>query len=125
LRHRHAVLRSPYFLHGLEEPAEGIRDIAWFDASGEVTSSDSWNNAEERTLVLRRARRDDDGSVTILSVLFNATAEKHQFRLPPPHWATRIVLDSAAPEAPERDLEGEEISVAPRSLVLALAMRAG
>lgn len=125
LRHRHAVLRSPYFLHGLEEPAEGVSDIAWFDASGEVISSESWNNAEERTLVLRRARRDDDGSVTILSVLFNATAEKHRFRLPPPRWATRIVLDSAAPEAPERDLEGEDISVAPRSLVLALAMRAG
>ena len=34
LRRRHAVLRSPRFLHGQEELAPGVRDIAWFDASG-------------------------------------------------------------------------------------------
>ncbi len=124
LRHRHAVLRSPYFLHGLEFPADGIPDIAWFDASGEIVSNDSWNNAEDRCLALRRARGNDDGSVTMLTALFNAGTEEQRFRLPPPQWPTRIVLDSAAPGAPERDLNEEEIAVAPRSVVVALATKA-
>ena len=34
------------FLHGQEMPADGVSDIAWFDASGELVSSDSWNDVE-------------------------------------------------------------------------------
>ncbi len=122
LRHQHAVLRAPYFLHGREEPAEGVSDIAWFDPSGEIVSNDSWNNPEERGLVLRRAG-GNNGSATILTAFFNSAAEERLFRLPPPRWPTRIVLDSNAPEAPERDLEGEEIVVAPRAVVVALSHR--
>jgi glycogen operon protein len=123
LRHRHAVLRAPYFLHAREEPAEGVSDIAWFDPSGEIVSNDSWNNPEERGLVLRRASGGNGGSVTILTALFNPAAEERRFRLPPPRWPTRVVLDSSVPEAPEHDLEGEEIIVTPRAVVVALAHR--
>ncbi len=125
LRHRHPVLRSPYFLHGREFPAEGVPDISWFDASGEIVSDESWNNAEDRCLALRRAGPNEDGSVTILTAFFNSGVESCHFRLPQPRWPTRIVLDSAAPEAPERDVEGEEIVVEPRSVVLALATKEG
>ena len=124
LRHRHAVLRSPYFLHGREFPAENVPDISWFDASGEIVSDESWNNAEDRCLALRRASSDDDGSVTILTAFFNSGEAECRFRLPEPRWPTRIVLDSAAPEAPEHDLQEAEITVGPRSVVLALATRA-
>jgi glycogen operon protein len=123
LRHRHAVLRAPYFLHGREEPAEDVSDIAWFDPSGEIVSNGSWDNPEERALVLRRAGGNDDGSVMILTAFFNPAAEERRFRVPPPRWPTRVVLDSTAPDAPERDLEGEEIVVAPRAVVVALAHR--
>jgi isoamylase len=123
LRHRHPVLRSPYFLHGRDFPAEGVPDIAWFDASGEIVSPDSWNKAEDRCLALRRAGPNDDGSITMLTAFFNSGTAACQFLLPEPHWPTRIVLDSAAPDAPERDLEGMEILVGPRSVVLALATR--
>ncbi|HQS18777.1 glycogen debranching protein GlgX [Reyranella sp.] len=122
LRHKHPVLRAPRFLHGLEHPAEGVADIAWFDASGEVVSTDSWNNVEDRCLVLRRASFDG-GSVTMLTAFFNAGATEHKFVLPQPRWPTRIVLDSAAPEAAERDLQEDELMVGPRSVVLALATR--
>jgi pullulanase/glycogen debranching enzyme len=122
LRHKHAVLRAPRFLHGLEHPAEGVADIAWFDASGEVVSTDSWNNAEDRCLVLRRASVDG-GSVTMLTAFFNAGSREHKFVLPQPRWPTRIVLDSAVPEAAERDLQEDELMVGPRSVVLALATR--
>jgi len=123
LRHKHAVLRAPRFLHGLEHPAEGIADIAWFDATGDVVSTDSWNNAEDRCLVLRRASRDN-GSVTLLTAFFNADSAEHSFILPQPRWPTRIVLDSSVPEAPERDLQEDELMVGPRSVVLALATKA-
>jgi hypothetical protein len=33
-----------------------------------------------------------------------------------------VLLDSAAPDAPERDLDGEEIAVAARSVVLTLSL---
>ena len=71
---------------------------------------------------MRRAG-GNNGSATILTAFFNSAAEERLFRLPPPRWPTRIVLDSNAPEAPERDLEGEEIVVAPRAVVVALSHR--
>ena len=62
-------------MHGQDELVDGIRDIAWFDASGELVSNDSWNNPKERRLVLRRAGRNGDGAVSILTAFFNATGE--------------------------------------------------
>ncbi|HYX01932.1 MAG TPA: glycogen debranching protein GlgX [Reyranella sp.] len=121
LRHRHAVLRSPRFLHGQEELAPGVRDIAWFDASGEPVSPDSWNNPEERRFVLRRAGRDDDGTVELLTAYFNASGDKHSFRRPAPGLPARLLIDSGDPEAPERDLGGEDVPVGPRSVVLTLS----
>jgi glycogen operon protein len=118
LRHHHAVLRAPRFLHGQDEVAPGIRDIAWFDASGEQVSNESWNNPEERRLVLRRAGRNGDRKVSILTAFFNATAEPQRFHLPPPGLPARLLLDSDAPDAPERDLDGEEIVVGAHSVVL-------
>jgi isoamylase len=118
LRHRHVVLRAPRFLHGQHELTPGISNIAWFEASGEPVSNDSWNNPEERRLVVRRAGRNGDGKVSILTAFFNATAEDHNFRLPPPGLPARLLLDSAQPDAPERDLDGEEIVVGARSVVL-------
>jgi isoamylase len=121
LRHRHAILRAPRFLHGQEELAQELRDIAWFDASGELVSTDSWNDPEERCLVLRRAGKNGDGLVTVLTAFFNASGEDHTFRLPPPRWPTTIALDSAAPDAPERLQEGDELLVAAHSVVVALS----
>ena len=77
----HPVLRSPHFLHGQEELAPGIFDIAWFDSVRRTVSQRSWNNPEER-----RAGRcgaphaTDDGTVSILTLFLNPTAEDR--RLP-------------------------------------------
>ena len=40
LRHENPVLRCRHFLHGKDEPAPGILDIAWFDTHGEIISSE-------------------------------------------------------------------------------------
>jgi glycogen operon protein len=123
LRHRHAVLRSPRFLHGQEELAPGVRDIEWFDSSGKPVTTDSWNNPEERRLVLRRAGRNGDGLVSVLTAFFNASAEEHTFLVPPPGLPSRLLIDSADPDGPERELETEHLVVGARSVVLVLATR--
>ncbi|MBL6653999.1 MAG: glycogen debranching enzyme GlgX, partial [Reyranella sp.] len=123
LRRRHAVLRAPHFLHGQDKVIDGIGDIAWFDAGGQQVSTDSWNDPGEQRLALRRASRNGDGAISILTAFFNATAEDHRFRLPPPGLPTRLLLNTANPDAEESDLEVEEIVVGARSIVLTLSSR--
>jgi len=118
LRHRHPVLRCASFLHGKDQPAPDVLDIAWFDEHGQVLSPEAWNNPKERTLVLRRAEPAPDGSVPILTCLFNPTAEERTFKLPPPRLPTQLLLDSAAPAAAEHPLDGETVAVKARSVVL-------
>ena len=122
VRRRYAVLRCRNFLHGKDEPAPGVRDIEWFDTRGEIISEQAWNNGEERILAVRRAATEHDGTIPILTLLLNPTAEPVRFRLPGPRLPTRILIDSATPDAPERDIEGEEIEVAGRSAVLTISI---
>jgi isoamylase len=118
LRHRHPILRCANFLHGRDKPAPDVMDIAWFDEQGEVVSHEAWNDPRERTLVLRRAATAADGTVPILTCLFNPTPEDRTFKLPPPQLPTRLLLDSADPAGPERDIMGDQLSVSARSVVL-------
>ena len=118
LRHENPVLRCRHFLHGKEEPAPGIPDIAWFDTHGEIISSDSWNNPEKRLFAVRRASKNDDGTVPILTMFMNPSDKDRVFRLPTPNLTTRLLIDSAEPGKPEADISGEEITVAARSVVL-------
>jgi isoamylase len=122
LRHQYPVLRCRHFLHGKDEPAPGVLDIQWFDVHGNVISDGSWNNGEERVLALRRASRNADGSVPILSLYLNPTAHEVRFRIPPPELPTRLLIDSGAPDAPERDITGDEIAVAARSAALTISV---
>ena len=118
LRHRHPILRCANFLHGKEQPAPNVLDIAWFDEQGQIISAEAWNNPAERTMVLRRAAPAPDGSVPILTCLFNPTPEDRAFRLPPPQLRATLLLDSAEPGATERLLEGDTVTVKARSLVV-------
>jgi isoamylase len=117
LRHRHPILRSIRFLHGKDEPSPGLLDITWFDERGLTLSPDDWNNAHGRLLALRRAARQEDGSVTFLTTFFNSTDDDHRFKLLEPHLPMRLLFDSASPDAAERDIEGE-VPVKAHSVVL-------
>jgi isoamylase len=117
LRRQHPVLRCSRFLHGKDEPAPGIIDIAWFDEQGEIISSDAWNDPHLRTLALRRAEKVADG-IAILTCFFNPEAEDRVFKLPPPRLPTHVLLDSANPAAPEVKLESDTLTVKARSVVL-------
>ena len=118
LRHDNPILRCRHFLHGKDEPAPGILDIAWFDTHGEIISSNSWNNPEKRLFAVRRASRNDDGTVPVLTLFLNPSEKDRVFRLPTQNVPTRLLLDSTDPRKAETDITGEEITVAARSAVL-------
>jgi isoamylase len=121
LRREHPVLRHGYFLHGKHHPAPGIADIAWFDQSGVTITIEGWNDIAQRTLILRRSMRTPEGKVTILMLLLNPDDRPGDFRLPPPQLPSRVLLDSADPEAFERPMTGEVVRVAAHSAVLLYA----
>jgi glycogen operon protein len=114
-------LRSRNFLHGLREPAPGIFDIAWFEANGEMISEASWKNPEIRLLCLRRATRNADDTVSILSLLLNPTRDDHSFRVPDPVLPAHVLIDSARPDAGEAAVSDNKIDVLAHSAVLVYA----
>jgi glycogen operon protein len=118
LRQEHGALRSRHFLHGHREPAPGVHDIAWFDGDGAPVPEDSWKNPERRLLGLRRASRNDDGSVSILMLLLNPTGEDQNFDLPEPILPGRVLIDSARPSAAPLELLERNLAVLARSAVL-------
>jgi glycogen operon protein len=118
LRQEHTALRSRHFLHGQSEPAPGIYDIAWFDESGELIPEASWKNPESRLLALRRATRNNDGTVSLLTLLLNPTAEANLFALPEPALPGRILIDTAHPETGERDINDRKVDVPSHSAIL-------
>ena len=125
LRREHPVLRHPDFLHGRAHPTPGIGDIAWFDQSGATIPAEAWNDNEQRTLILRRSMRNPEGKVTILTLLLNPDDRRSDFRLPMPHLPSRVLLDSAEPEAHERPVITDMVRVAAHSAVLLYAEHAG
>jgi isoamylase len=118
LRQEHAALRSRHFLHGQSELAPGIFDIAWFEAGGESIADDSWKNRDTRLLCLRRAMPNNDGTVSLLTLLLNPTAEDHLFALPAPTLPGRILIDTAQPETGDVDVKDQKVNVQSRSAVL-------
>ncbi|MGN6750742.1 MAG: glycogen debranching protein GlgX, partial [Xanthobacteraceae bacterium] len=121
VREEHTALRSRHFLHGQREPAPGIFDIAWFNDDGENIPEASWKNPEHRLLCLRRATRNADNSVSLLSLLLNPTAEKRLFQLPQPTLPARVLIDTAQPNAKAFDLKESKIEVNSHSAVLVYA----
>jgi glycogen operon protein len=120
LRRRLPMLRSAHFHHGAPVGEGGPPDLAWFDREGHELAQADWENAEERTLQIRRAGPAADHGIDLVSILVNAGAEPADFSLPGEHAWTRV-LDSAAPEADEAPLEGAVQRVAARSIVVLLA----
>jgi isoamylase len=120
LRRRHPAIRSRKFLYGQAELVPGLKDMDWFDERGATLSENDWNNPEGRALVMRRAERGEDGSITGVTLLLNASDTALTFTLPGPSATRRVLIDSADPEAPERDLEDETIEVQAHAAVMVL-----
>jgi isoamylase len=118
LRREFPVLQGRYFQHGHIEVAPGLLDIAWFDERGTELTEDDWNNSEARLLGLRRAAECGDGRVEVLAVLANADTAAHVFRLPEPHLAWQVAVDTADPARRDVPLVDGVCEVGAHSLIL-------
>ncbi|AJP71166.1 glycogen debranching protein GlgX [Sphingomonas hengshuiensis] len=123
IRRYYPLVRAGHFLHGEVEVEPGLLDIDWFDERGEHLSDADWENAQGKALVMRRVRRCEDGRIEAVTMMMNASHEPLVFRFPPPGFARRLVIDSADPQAPERDV-GDEIEVKDRAVVLVVGTEA-
>jgi len=119
IRREQASLRGDCFLHGNELLA-GLRDVEWFDESGEPMDAERWDFQEARLLALRRVARQADGSLGATLMLVNNDGEDHEFRLPQPALQWRCLLDSAEPQATPADIEAA-LTVAAHGVVLLAA----
>jgi isoamylase len=121
LRQQHPALHQRHFLHGLREPAPGIFDIAWFEANGDLIPEESWKQPEIRLLALRRAARNDDGTVSLLTLLLNPTPDDHAFRLADPVLPAIVLVDTARPDSESEVVTDNKLEVLSRSAVLVYA----
>ncbi len=85
-------------------------------------SAEDWGYYEGRLLALRRVAADRRERVDATLLLLNSSGEDREFRLPPPLLGWRQLLDTAQPEAGEREHAEDVISVAAHALIL-LAVR--
>jgi len=117
VRRTYPLLHASRFLHGEVEIAPGILDIDWFDERGQHLTEGDWHNPEGRALLMRRVRRLEDGSLQVVHLLLNASDTPMTFQLPPPHLDRRLVIDSADPRCPEREVD-ESVEVQDHAAVL-------
>ena len=117
IRRHYPLVRANYFLHGEVEVAPGILDIDWFDERGQHLTPEDWHNTEGKALMMRRVRLLPDGRLEALAMLMNASPSPLTFTLPTPGLTRKLVIDSADPQAEEREI-GDTIEVQDRAVVL-------
>jgi isoamylase len=122
LRREFPSLRSDYYQHGRIEPLPQVRDIEWFDESGDVMREEDWQYGEGRLLSVRRARRLDEARVEISLLLTNNTSDSHSFQLPDPRFRWKLRLNTAELQSTDQDIEQPAIDVAAHSVQLLTAI---
>jgi len=122
LRREFCSLRSDYYQHGRIEPLPQVRDIEWFDESGDIMRPEDWQYTEGRLLSVRRARQLDEARVEVSLLLTNNTSDSHSFQLPEPgfHWWLR--LNTADTQSADQQIERPAIDVAAHSVQLLTAI---
>ena len=118
LRREFCSLRSDYYQHGRIEPLPQVRDIEWFDESGDIMRDEDWQYTEGRLLSVRRARRLDAGRVEVSLLLTNNTSDSHSFQLPDPRFRWQLRLNTAEIHSTDQEVERAAIDVAPHSVQL-------
>jgi isoamylase len=122
LRREFSSLRSDYYQHGRIEPLPQVRDIEWFDESGDIMRDEDWQYTEGRLLSVRRARRLDAGRVEVSLLLTNNTSDSHSFQLPDPRFRWQLRLNTAEVHSTDQAIERPAIDVAPHSVQLLTAI---
>ncbi|MDW8444867.1 MAG: glycogen debranching protein GlgX [Acetobacteraceae bacterium] len=118
LRRDWAPLRPPLFPHGIDEPLPGVADIAWFDCDGRPMTPQAWQ-APGHLIVLRRLARADDRTVQATLLVLNGGETACTVRLPPPDFAWRVLVDTAAAgERPGSEPPGATLRIPAHSALL-------
>jgi glycogen operon protein len=122
LRRELCSVRSDYYQHGRIEPLPQVRDIEWFDESGDIMRDEDWQYTEGRLLSVRRARRLDAARVEVSLLLTNNTSDLHSFQLPDPRFRWQLRLNTAEVHSADQEIERAAIDVAPHSVQLLTAI---
>jgi glycogen operon protein len=118
LREQHPTLRASSFMHGGADLLPGLPPVSWFNERGSAMRQGDWEYAEGRLLMLRRALSKGRRHVDVTLLLINGTGEPHHFTLPEPRLPWRLRIDSAHPEAPERNVEEGALELHGASVML-------
>jgi glycogen operon protein len=122
LRREFCSLRSDYYQHGRIEPLPQVRDIEWFDESGDIMRPEDWQYTEGRLLSVRRARQLDEGRVEVSLLLTNNTSDSHSFQLPEPRFQWWLRLNTADVQTSDQQIDRPAIDVAAHSVQLLTAI---
>jgi glycogen operon protein len=100
LRRAHPVLRQKRFLHARPRAADGLPDVIWRRADGEVPRPEDWHDPAFRCLgvELRHAAEDAGGGAGAIFALFN-TGSARDVVLPQTAPGWRLILDTTRPAA--------------------------
>jgi len=124
IRRRYATLQSHRFPDGDRPVDQDVSEVAWFDERGHTLMPSEWENPEARALVLRRAQRSSDEAadgttaVEVTLMFINGDLNPITFTLPAPVMAWHCLLDSAQPHMPCGPINGGELVVPGKSVVL-------
>jgi isoamylase len=131
LRTKHPNLRRRRFFQGRPIHGYGVKDIAWFKASGEEMTDEDWNASFARSLAMflngeqipspgvRGERIRDDSFL----IFFNADADPVEFVVPGAEWGMKwaLLVDTANPNAESGSVVLEMLkpaTISPRSLAV-------
>lgn len=135
LRRDHPVFRQQHFFQGRSESGDGLKDIAWFGASGAELTDEHWWDEGLRTVGMfldgRSIRQRDARGRRIVDdsflVVLHAGAQGCRFLLPEAPWATgyEVLLDttSEVPLGGRAHKAGARLHVHARSVVVLRADR--
>ncbi len=129
LRNEHPVFRRRQFLHGTEEEGSGLPDAWWFRPDGRRMTGRDWGgaqvvgmflNGEEIVAPDERGERVVDDSFVLI---FNASPEDTDFRLPSGRfgrrWTCELRTDETPPDAPPiQPSAGDHVTIRSRSLIV-------
>jgi len=120
LRKQFPLLRESRFLHGRREILPGVPDLSWFDEHGKTLTEEAWQDPHAHLLAMRRAGQGD-AAIDVTLLLVNGSEHNRSFMLPLPEQQWRLLINSAAPNAPERLVHSHSVIVGHLSVMFLAA----